>query len=86
MDNPKLTDEQRNALKKSGGTEAVVEDEQTATQYVIVSMQVHTEAKQALREKADRESIQRGIDDAEAGRVCSGEELTRHVKSDLGIA
>ena len=84
MDNPKLTDELRSAL--SDGTEVVVEDDQTGKKYVIVQMSLHNQAIQALREKEDRESIQRGLEDMEAGRVHATEEVDNRIRAKLGFA
>ena len=82
---PKLTSEQRQALQQAGGQPVPVEDENSATSYVIVDRQTHEQAMNALRRQEDRSAIQRGIDDMEAGRGMSAEEAEKHLREKLGF-
>ena len=67
---PKLTVEQRDALKQAGSP-IPVEDEQTHQVYFLVD-------KMTL-ESADRDAIRRGIADMESGRVLTLDELDARI-------
>jgi hypothetical protein len=71
---PKLTSEQREALKQSAGP-IPVEDEQTHEVYFLVN--------RSTLENADRAAIRRGIADMEAGRVLTLEELDARIQNKL---
>ena len=77
-----LTDEQREALAlEPSGIE--VEDPQTQKVYVLADADFYRRAKQALARQEDREAIQAGIEDMEAGRVVSFEEVDRRIRAKL---
>lgn len=82
---PKLTEDQRRALRERPEGPVPVEDEQTHRMYVIVDKQVHQQAMQALREQEDIAAIQAGIDDMEAGRVVPLEEVDARIRQRLGM-
>jgi predicted transcriptional regulator len=81
--NPKITEEQRQALIAGHG-EAQVEDDQTHNVYVIVEKDAHEQTLQALREQ-DIAAIQAGIEDMEAGRTVSLEEAAAEIRKELGF-
>ncbi len=64
----KLTSEQTQALHASGNRPLSVLDPTTNHVYVLVDQETHLQAMEALRQRDDAESIQRGIADLEAGR------------------
>ena len=79
-----LSDEQRLALdQQPEGIE--VEDSQTQKVYVLTDAEVHRRAMQALKRQEDRDAIQAGIDDMEAGRVIPLEEVDRQIRKELGF-
>ncbi len=82
MKRPSLTDEQREALAlQPAGIE--VEDPNTQRVYVLTDAELHRRAMQALTNQEDREAIQAGIADLEAGRVVSFEEVDRRIRAKL---
>jgi predicted transcriptional regulator len=72
----KLTPELREALRHADGP-LPIEDEQTSEVYYLVDEATLEHARQ----QADRQAIQEGIADMEAGRVLSLEELDRRLKA-----
>jgi predicted transcriptional regulator len=74
---PKLTVEQRDALKQQGSP-LPVEDEQTHQVYFLVD--------KVTLESADRDAIRRGIADMEAGRVLTLEELDARIQRRIRAA
>lgn len=73
---PKLTNEQREALKTSG-TPVPVEDDETHEVYFLVDKVT----LDTLRQDADREAIRQGIADMEAGRVVTLDELDARIQA-----
>lgn len=71
---PKLTSEQREALKQSLGP-VPVEDEQTHEVYFLVD--------RTTLEGSDRAAIRQGIVDMEAGRVLTLEELDERIQAKI---
>lgn len=82
---PKLTDDQRRTLRNHPKGPVPVEDEQTHKVYVIVDQEMHLKAMEALREQEDVLATQAGIDDMEAGRVVSFEEVDARIRERLGM-
>lgn len=82
---PKLTDDQRRALRSHPEGAVPVEDEQTHKVYVIVDQEVHLRAMEALREQEDLAAIQAGINEMEAGRVIPLEEVDARIRQRLGM-
>jgi predicted transcriptional regulator len=79
-----LSDEQRRALdQQPDGIE--IEDERTRKVYVLTDAELHRRAIEALRKQEDAQAIQAGIDDMEAGRVVSFDEVDRRIRGKLGI-
>ena len=79
-----LSDEQRKALdQQPEGIE--VEDSQTQKVYFLSDVELHHRAMQALKRQEDRDAIQAGIDDMEAGRVIPLEEVDRQIRKELGF-
>jgi len=79
-----LSDEQRRALdQEPEGIE--VEDAQTRKVYFLTDAQVHRRAMRALERQEDHDAIQAGIDDMEAGRVVSFEEVDKRIRDRLGL-
>lgn len=77
-----LSDEQRQALdQQPDGIE--VEDVQTHKVYFLTDAELHRRAMDALRRQEDRDAIQAGIDDMEAGRVMPYEEVSRQLHAHL---
>ncbi|MCE9604007.1 MAG: hypothetical protein K8U03_03795 [Planctomycetia bacterium] len=76
---PKITSEQREALKQDGGYPVPVEDDQTHQLYFLIDKAT----LDTLRQDADREAIRQGISDMEAGRVLTLEELDARIQSKL---
>ena len=82
MKRPSITDEQREALnERPEGIE--IEDPQTKRVYVLADAELHRRAVEALSHQRDREAIQAGIDDLEAGRVISFEDVDRRIRAKL---
>jgi hypothetical protein len=75
---PKLSSEQREALKRDGGP-LQVEDDQTHQVYFLVDKGM----LDSLRNDADREAIRQGIVDMEAGRVVTLEELDARIQAKI---
>jgi hypothetical protein len=69
---PKLTNEQREALKEGAGL-VPVEDDQTHQVYFLVD--------RITLGNADRDAIREGIADMEAGRVLTLDELDARIRS-----
>lgn len=69
---PKLTSEQREALKQGAGP-VPVEDEQTHEVYYLVD--------KLTLESADRDAIRKGVADMEAGRLLTLDELDARIQS-----
>lgn len=81
---PKLTHEQREALRQSDGP-VQVEDDETRKVYVLIEGGLHQRAMQALEEHDAQNAIRAGIDDLEAGRVVSFYEIDVRLRKKLGI-
>lgn len=79
-----ITDELRDALKASPDG-VVVEDQDAQRTYIVADSAVHEEAMQALRRERDRQSIERGIADMEAGRTMSIDEADQQIRESLGF-
>ena len=82
---PKLSEDQREALRARSGGPVPVEDDQTHTLYVIVDQELHNRAMEALRQQEDLAAIRAGIDDMEAGRFVSLEEADADIRKNLGF-
>jgi predicted transcriptional regulator len=81
---PKLTEEQREALRRRGGP-IEVEDDQTRKVYVIIDDELHQRAMQALEEHDSLAAIRAGIADLEAGRVIPFAEVDSRIRERLGL-
>jgi predicted transcriptional regulator len=82
MNRTSLTEEQREALAlQPDGIE--VEDPETRKVYVLADAELHRRALEALANQEDREAIQAGIADMEAGRVLPFEEVDRRIRAKL---
>ena len=80
-----LSDEQRRALDlHPEGIE--VEDPETQRVYFLTDVELHRRAVDSLRQQEDHDAIQRGIDDMEAGRVVSFEEVDERIRTRLGLS
>lgn len=75
---PKITSEQREALKQDGGP-VPVEDDQTHQVYFLVDKVT----LDTLRQDAAREAIRKGIADMEAGRVVTLDELDARIQAKI---
>lgn len=75
---PKLTNEQRDAIKRDR-CPVPVEDEQTHEVYFLVDQGT----LETLRQNADRQAIRQGIAEMEAGRVVTLEELDARIQARL---
>lgn len=74
-----LSDEQQRALLLSPeGIE--VRDQDTQKVYVFSDADLHRRAMQALKRQQERDSIQAGIDDMEAGRVLPIEQADQQIR------
>lgn len=80
----KLTQEQRDAIRQNGGP-VEVEDDETQKVYVIVDVDLHKRATQALQEHETRRAIRSGLDDLEAGRVIPFAEVDARLRKRLGL-
>lgn len=79
-----ISSEQRAALiDQPEGIE--VEDPQTKKIYVLTDAEWHQRAMRALQQQEVRDAIQAGLDDAEAGRVESFEDVDARIRAKLGI-
>jgi predicted transcriptional regulator len=76
----KLSEEQRAALTGHEGP-LPVEDDETRQVFFLVDSQMF----EALRREADRAAIREGIDDMEAGRVLTLEELDRRIRAKIAV-
>jgi len=63
-----------------------VEDDHTHKVYVLVDLQLHERAMEALRQQDDLAAIQSGIEDMEAGRIVPLEQADAEIRKDLGFA
>jgi hypothetical protein len=79
---PKLTDELREALRQTGGT-VEIKDDQSQKLYVITESDVFHRAMQALQGQEDRVAIQEGVIAMEAGKVLTLDELDKRIRSRL---
>jgi len=82
---PKISEDQRRALYDRPEGPVEVEDEQSRRRYILVADQWHERAARALQREEDLAAIQAGIDDMEAGRVVSLEEVDAQLRSKLGL-
>jgi predicted transcriptional regulator len=82
---PKLSEDQREALRNHPSGSIVVEDEQTQQRYVLVERGIHERAMQALQQQEDLAAIPAGINDMEAGNVVTFEEVDARIRAKLGI-
>jgi hypothetical protein len=81
---PKLTPEQREALRKADGA-LEVEDDETSKSFVIIERDLHQRAMQALEERDARRAIQQGIEELEAGKVIPFAEIDARLRKKLGL-
>ena len=81
---PKLTNEQRDAIRERGGP-VEIEDDETRKIDVIIDGDLHQRAMQALEEHDTRRAIRAGLDDLEAGRVVPFAEVDARLRSKLGL-
>lgn len=79
---PKLTEELREALRQSGGT-VEVQDEQSHKVYILAESDVFRRAMQVLHAQEDHAAIQSGVDAMEAGHVLTLDELDKRIRSRL---
>lgn len=77
---PKLTAEQREALRHGDGPIAV-EDEQTHQVYFIVDKST----LEAIRKEQDMAAIREGLADVEAGRVTPVGDSIARIRQQLGL-
>ncbi len=77
---PKLTDEQRAALRGRVGP-LPIEDEQTQQMFVLLDHATF----EKLQRDADHVAIREGIADMEAGRVLTLEQLDARIRAKLGL-
>ncbi len=82
---PKLSEDQRQALRDHLGGPITVEDDQTRKRYVLVDRVLHDQAMLALRRQEDLAAIQAGIGDMEAGNVVTFEEVDARIRAKLGM-
>jgi len=82
---PKLSEDQRQALRNYPGGPIPVEDEQTRQRYVLVDRGLHDRAMQALQQQEDLAAIQAGINEMEAGSVVPFDEVDARLRAKLGI-
>lgn len=80
---PKITDEQRQAIRAGHGKP--VEDEQTHMRYVLVDQETHQRAIAALRQQEDLVAIQQGLDAAADGRESTLQQADAHIRKELGF-
>lgn len=78
---PKMTPEMSDALANEN--EVCVRDPSTERVYVLVDHETHRRAMAALRQQADIDAIQAGIDDMEAGRMQPAADARRHGRNEL---
>jgi hypothetical protein len=82
---PKLSDDQRRALKNHSEGAIRVEDEQTHKLYVLVEEDLHQRAMEALQQREDVAAIQAGVDAAAAGRVATLDDADARIREKLGF-
>jgi predicted transcriptional regulator len=82
---PKLSEDQRQALRDHPGGPIPVEDEQTRQRYVLVEQELHDRAMQALKRQEDPAAIQAGIDDMVAGNVVPFDDVDARIRAKLGM-
>jgi predicted transcriptional regulator len=82
---PKLSEDQRQALRDHPGGPIPVEDEQTQQRYVLVDQGLHDRAMRALKQQDDLAAIQAGITDMEAGNVVAFEEVDARIRAKLAM-
>lgn len=82
---PKLSDDQREALRDHPGGPIPVEDDKTRQRYVLVDQALHDRAMRALKQQEDLAALQAGIDDMEAGNVVAFEEVDARIRAKLGM-
>jgi predicted transcriptional regulator len=82
---PKLSADQRQALRDHPGGPIPVEDEQTRQRYVLIDRELHDRAMQALQRQEDLAAIQAGIADMEAGSVVAFEDVDARIRAKLGM-
>jgi hypothetical protein len=83
----KLTNEIRLAMCEHPGEPVTVEDDQTQKVYVLVEQDLHQRAMAALRRQEDDfASLQRGIDQMEAGLGRPLAEVDAEIREQLGFA
>jgi len=85
MSMPKLTDEQRQAIQSQAGDFPRVEDDQSNKVYVLVDVDLHQRAMQALRQQEDIDAIQAGLDAVASGDVSPLAEVDRRIREELGF-
>jgi hypothetical protein len=81
---PKLTQEQRDAIKQRGGS-IEIEDDETRKIYVLIEGDLHHRAMQALEEHDARRAIRAGIDELESGRVVPFADVDARLRKRLGL-
>lgn len=82
----KLNTESSDALHAAGDSSLEVVDPTTNRVYVIIDSETHREAMEALQRQRDIESLQRGIDQAEAGDGIPLEEADRRLRAQFGFS
>ena len=82
----KLSDDLQKAVDAHAGQPIKVEHPGTHKVYVIVDSDTHERAMQALREREDRASIARGIEQMEAGEGRPLAEADTAIRKELGFA
>ena len=80
-----LSEEQRQALQSGQGLPITVRDAESDAVYILVDVQTHERAMEALRERQDIAAIQEGVRDMEAGRVMPLEEMDRRMRDEFGF-
>jgi hypothetical protein len=80
----KLTQDQREAIRQSGGP-VEIEDDETRKTFVIIDGELHHRAMQALEENETRRAIRTGIDDLQAGRVVPFADVDARLRKKLGL-
>ncbi len=82
---PKLTQEQREAIRQRQGRPLEIKDDETRKVYVIIESDLFDRATHALEEHDARSAIRAGIDDLEAGRVVPFAEVDKKLRTKLGL-
>ena len=81
----KLTQDQREAIRQTGGP-VEIEADVTRKTFVIIDGELHHRAMQALEEHETRRAIRTGIDELEAGRVVPFADVDARLQKKLGLA